>query len=65
MIQVAWKPPRCDCFLSPLVTIPPAFRKSGDMTTSIETSCTVVRARFVVLKGGSEGFVGEAVLLFG
>lgn len=65
MIQEAWKARFCECFLSFLVTTPRGPRDSGEMTTSIETSCTVVRAKFVVLKGGNGGFGGEAVWSFG
>jgi hypothetical protein len=37
---------------------------SGETTTSTETSCTVVRARFVLLSGGSGGFDREELRSF-
>ena len=64
MIQVAWKALFCGCFLSFFATTPSGPCESGDIMTSTETSNTVLRARFVVLKGGNGGLDGEEVRPF-
>ena len=43
-----------DPFLSHFCRVSSEPRASGTTTTSTDTSCTVVRARFVLLKGGRD-----------
>lgn len=41
-------------FLSDLCSVPSGPKTSGATTTSTDTSRTIVRARFVLLKGGND-----------